>query len=54
MAKFFLLCKTFVLHGGNSTSWQNLYTSWLMLYLLTKPFSFMAKPLPFGKTFTSS
>jgi hypothetical protein len=32
-------------------SWQNLSPSWLNIYLLTTPFSFMAKPFPFGKTF---
>jgi hypothetical protein len=32
-------------------SWQNLFPSWLNLYLLTTPFSFMVKHFLFGKTF---
>jgi hypothetical protein len=51
MAKFLLPCKTILLHGVTSSSWQKISFSWLNLYILAKPFHFMPKLLPLGKSF---
>jgi hypothetical protein len=51
MVKHVALSKTILLHGYILISWQNLSISWLNLYLLAKPFYFMAKLPPIGKTF---
>jgi hypothetical protein len=50
-ATIIFLAKLLYLCDKTSTSWQNLFISWLDLYFLALNFNFIAKTLPIDKTF---